>query len=110
MSVPLPVVVRTSDEKVFVIVLGSNFDIYHRQPTHQRNMLAGLKGSHRSEIQVGGRTFSLVASPIVGELGERLGTVVEWLDRTAEVAIEEEVSGIIRAAASAWRHCLPFPD
>lgn len=81
-------------------ILGSNFDIYHRQPTHQRNMLAGLKGSHRSEIQVGGRTFSLVASPIVGELGERLGTVVEWLDRTAEVAIEEEVSGIIRAAAS----------
>lgn len=81
-------------------ILGSSFDIYHREPSRQRSMLAGLKGNHRTQIEVGGRTFSLVASPIVGEQGERLGTVVEWLDRTAEVAIEAEVSGIIRAAAS----------
>ena len=81
-------------------ILGSNFDIYHKQPSHQRNMLAALKTTYRTAMNIGGRYFSLVASPIVNDQGERLGTVVEWLDRTGEVQIENEVSGIISAAAA----------
>ena len=81
-------------------ILGSNFDIYHKQPTHQRNILAALRGIHRTEIAIGGRYFTLVACPIVNNQGERLGTVVEWRDRTAEVLIENEVATIISAAAS----------
>jgi methyl-accepting chemotaxis protein len=80
--------------------LGSNFDIYHKNKAHQRNLLAALKGIRRAQITLGGRTFELVASPIVSERRERLGTAVEWTDRTAEVAVEEEVSGIIAAAAA----------
>ena len=81
-------------------ILGSNFDIYHKNKTHQRNMLAALKGVHRAQITVGGRAFKLVASPILNERNDRLGTVVEWTDRTAEVAVEDEVSTIISAAAA----------
>jgi methyl-accepting chemotaxis protein len=81
-------------------ILGSNFDIYHKNTAHQRNMLAQLNGLHQTQISVGGRTFRLVASPIRNERKERLGTVVEWTDRTAEVAVEEEVSAIIAGAAS----------
>lgn len=80
-------------------ILGSNFDIYHRQPSHQRNMLAALKSPYRTKMVVGGRHFSLVACPIMNERGERLGTAVEWGDRTAEVEIENEVSAIILAAS-----------
>lgn len=81
-------------------ILGSNFNIYHKSAAHQRDLLAGLNSVHRAQIAVGGRVFGLVASPIVNERQERLGTVVEWTDRTAEVAVEEEVGGIISAAAS----------
>ncbi|UCV08849.1 methyl-accepting chemotaxis protein [Dechloromonas denitrificans] len=81
-------------------ILGSNFDLYHQQPSHQRNVLARLTAIHRTEIVIGGRYFSLVASPIVNGRGERLGSVVEWLDRTAEVEIEREVAGIISAAVA----------
>jgi methyl-accepting chemotaxis protein len=81
-------------------ILGSNFDTYHKSAGHQRNLLAGLKGMHRTQILIGGHTFNLVASPIINERNERLGTVVEWTDRTAEVAIEEEVAGIIAAAGN----------
>ncbi len=81
-------------------ILGSSFDIYHKNPAHQRNLLGSLKSVHRTEITVGGRHFSLVACPIVSDTGERLGTAVEWRDRTAEVNIEQEVAGIISAAAS----------
>ena len=81
-------------------ILGSNFDIYHKQPSHQRNMLGALRSIYRTEICVGGRHFSLVACPITSAHGDRLGTVVEWRDRTTEVQIENDVAGIIGAAAS----------
>ena len=81
-------------------ILGANFDLYHKNPAHQKNLLGSLQGVHRTEISVGGRTFSLVASPITNERHERLGAVVEWRDRTAEVAIEQEVGDIITAAGA----------
>jgi methyl-accepting chemotaxis protein len=37
-------------------ILGSSFDIYHRNPAHQRNVL-GAQSVHRTEINVGGRYF-----------------------------------------------------
>jgi methyl-accepting chemotaxis protein len=79
-------------------VLGSNFDRFHRNPSHQRNLLGALRATHRVEILVGGRTFLLVANPIVVGQNERIGTVVEWLDRTAEAALEKEVAEVISAA------------
>ena len=81
-------------------VLGSNFDRYHRSPAHQRGVLAGLKSTHRAEILLGGRTFTLVANPIATAEGERIGTVVEWRDRTDEVAVELQVNDVISAAAA----------
>ena len=80
-------------------IVGSNFDIYHKQTSHQRNILGALSTSHRAEVLVGGRTFALVANPIINAERQRLGTVVEWRDRTAEVKIEGDVSEIIHAAA-----------
>ena len=79
-------------------LIGANFDIFHRHPTHQRNLLAGLRGPHRVQINVGGRTFSLIASPILDAQGTRIGSVAEWKDRTEEVAVEAEVAGIVKGA------------
>jgi len=79
-------------------VLGSNIDIFHKNPAHQRNMVGNLTSTYSTEIVVGGRTFGLVANPINNEAGERLGTVVEWNDRTEEVAVEKEVDSIIESA------------
>ncbi len=76
-------------------VRGSNIDIFHKNPGHQRNVLAALRSTHRAQISVGGRTFALVANPIFGAAGERLGTVVEWADRTQELAIEKELQNML---------------
>ncbi|PXX38015.1 methyl-accepting chemotaxis protein [Aquitalea magnusonii] len=79
-------------------VLGSSMDIFHRNPAHQRDLLANLRSTYKAEIAVGGRHFSLTANPVFGSEGERLGTVVEWKDRTGEVLIEKEVEAIVSAA------------
>nr|WP_293765034.1 methyl-accepting chemotaxis protein [uncultured Aquitalea sp.] len=74
-------------------------DIFHRNPAHQRELLANLRGTYRAQIAVGGRHFSLVANPVFDTEGVRLGSVVEWKDRTLEVDIEQEVASIVNAAA-----------
>ncbi len=80
-------------------LMGANIDIFHKNPAHQRGMLEKLNTTHIGQIVVGGRTFRLIANPIVVE-GERIGTVVEWADRTAEVAIEGEIDAMVEAASS----------
>jgi len=42
----------------------------------------------------------LIANPIADGNGKRLGTVIEWLDRTLEVNAEKEVRAIVGAAAA----------
>ena len=71
-------------------VIGTNIDTFHKNPAHQRGMLASLKGTHKTNLEIGGRKFFLIVNPILGEKGERLGTVVEWQDQTAMLAAREK--------------------
>ncbi|MEQ1439303.1 methyl-accepting chemotaxis protein [Fontimonas sp. SYSU GA230001] len=79
---------------------GAKIDMFHKNPEHQARLLATLRETYRTQISVGGRTFALTAAPIINEAGERLGSVVEWKDRTAEVAVEAEVGSIVQSAAN----------
>ena len=81
-------------------LVGQNIDIFHKNPAHQRDMLAHLQATHRTQIRVGNLHFGLIANPILDSHGKRLGTVVEWFDRTAEVNVESEVAAIVAAAAA----------
>ena len=80
-------------------LIGQNIDVFHKNPAHQRGLLGGLRSTHRAQIPVGSLNFSLSASPILDASGTRVGTVVEWADRTQEVATEKEVADLVQAAA-----------
>jgi len=79
-------------------VLGSNIDIYHRNPDHQRRILETFMGEHSAELTIGGRFFRHVSNPVFNEKGDRLGSVVEWSDLTDAKKVEDEVQGIVNAA------------
>ena len=81
-------------------LVGSNIDIFHKHPPHQRGLLDGLRGSHRAQITVGGHVMRQIINPVNDADGKRVGYVVEWADRTIEVQIEKEVSELIAAASS----------
>ncbi len=81
-------------------LMGTCIDSFHKNPAHQRGMLKSLNATFRTQIVVGGRTMALIANPVLSESGERLGSVVEWNDRTLEVATEKEVGGISQAAVN----------
>lgn len=75
-------------------IIGSNIDVFHKNPAHQRTMLKDLRSTHRTDLRIGGRHFSLLVTPIIDQKGSRTGTVVEWQDRTEQVRLklrEEEI-------------------
>ena len=78
-------------------LVGENIDVFHKNPAHQRSMVSGLVSTFSSEIEVGGRTFGLIANPITVD-ENRIGTVVEWIDRTDEVSIEKDIDKMVSAA------------
>lgn len=81
-------------------LMGTNMDVFHKNPAHQRRVLEALSGTYKAEILIGGRTLVVTANPVMSTQGERRGTVVEWQDRTIEVAVEKEVENIVQAAQS----------
>lgn len=85
-------------------LIGNNIDIFHKNPAHQRTMLANLTSTHNAEISVGGRLFHLTVSPVSDEDGKRIGTVVEWQDlteiRKQEAYILRVKSALDRASAN----------
>ncbi|PCI32054.1 MAG: diguanylate cyclase [Alphaproteobacteria bacterium] len=81
-------------------LIGTNIDVFHKNPAHQRGMMQNLTTTIDSNIKVGIFDFNLVVNPVTGDDGERLGTVVEWKDMTQELAIEAEINGVVDAAAA----------
>ena len=63
-------------------LIGQNIDIFHKNPAHQKAMLAGLTSTHTSSISVGRLNFRLTLTPLYDQSGVNIGTVVEWLDQT----------------------------
>ena len=73
-------------------------DMFHKNPAHQRGIINNITSTYQGKAEVAGRSFTVIATPIIHD-GRRLGTVVEWRDRTAEIQMEREVDAMILAAS-----------
>ncbi|MCP3474292.1 PAS domain-containing methyl-accepting chemotaxis protein [Bradyrhizobium sp. CCGUVB1N3] len=83
-------------------LIGSNIDIFHKNPSHQRRMLEALNSKHRATIKIGQWSFDLVATPLKHPDGRRAGTAVEWADasiRLQNLNFEAQAAAISRAQA-----------
>jgi len=79
-------------------LLGANIDQFHINPNHQIQILENLADTYESELKIGDITMKIIANPVMSEDGTRLGTAVEWTDRTQEVAVEKEIDSLVDAA------------
>ena len=76
------------------------FPIYqfYLEPERQKVLFNNLTSAHKSTEYIGERVFSITSSPIVVDQ-TRVGTVLEWTDRTDEVNIEKEIDDLVQSAA-----------
>ncbi len=82
-------------------LIGSNIDIFHKDPSHQRRMLAALDRPHEATIRVGKRVFDLLVTPL-SDGGQRIGFVVEWADaqeRLLNLDFSSQIAAISRSQA-----------
>lgn len=81
-------------------LIGTNIDVFHKAPSHQRQILDQLTSEYRSEVSVQDLTFSLVINPIFNDDGSRLGTSVEWADLTLlkQQQLQERVNARMKVA------------
>jgi methyl-accepting chemotaxis protein len=77
---------------------GSNIDIFHKNPAHQRAMLDKLTSSHRSVLKIAGLDLAVTVNPVINQANECIGFVAEWTDRALEVILEQEISNVVMSA------------
>ncbi len=63
---------------------GQNIDVFQIFPSHKPNLIKELKDSCSSTISIGEVDLHINVTPVYGENKERLGTVIEWQDQTAQ--------------------------
>jgi methyl-accepting chemotaxis protein len=64
-------------------IMGACIDIFHKDPSHQRRMLADPKNlPHRADISVGPLRFSLSVSATYDARGHYSGNILEWAEIT----------------------------
>ncbi|BAP55247.1 methyl-accepting chemotaxis protein [Thioploca ingrica] len=80
-------------------LLGKNLDTFHKNPTYQRQILAQLADTRRARVTIGELTLDHIITPVFNKNGERLGIVIEFNNRTLEIATEQEINAVIHAAS-----------
>ncbi|HXH85192.1 MAG TPA: methyl-accepting chemotaxis protein, partial [Nitrospira sp.] len=81
-------------------VVGSNVDIFHKNPTYQRKILSNDKNLPvRAKIQIGPETADLLVSAIYDQNKNYLGPMVTWEVVTEKVKEIYEVFSSVRKTA-----------
>ena len=79
-------------------ILGSSFDVFHKNPHHQRKLLADPSNlPHRAKIQVGPEVLDLKVSAIRDKDGNYIGPMLTWAVVTAQVKLADEFESTIGA-------------
>lgn len=79
-------------------IVGSNMDIFHKNPAHQRAMVSALTQPYTAELKIDALILRLTVVPIL-QASHRLGYVVEWMDVTEQRHIEHELATTIEQAS-----------
>jgi methyl-accepting chemotaxis protein len=76
---------------------GSPLEVLSADPSGERRTLDALSGTDARERHCGSLTFRTVSSPVIDASGKRIGTVMEWTDRTQEIGVEKEMQSMLTA-------------
>lgn len=81
-------------------IIGTKAYQLAKDQSSQKTSLANLKKTSRDEFIAGSHSFVTITNPITDSSGTRLGTVMEWVDRSNEASVEREIDSVIDAAAA----------
>jgi methyl-accepting chemotaxis protein len=78
-------------------VVGASIDVFHKNPAHQRGMLATAANlPHRARIRLGPETLDLLATAVMDSQGRYMGPMLTWTVVTKQVAEEARIARLLR--------------
>ena len=76
-------------------IVGSNLDIFHKDPSYQRGILGSEANlPRRANIKVGPETLDLLVSPIRDKDGNHIGAMATWEVITEKLRLENEMAQV----------------
>ena len=102
--------------------MGQNIDQFHKNPSHQRHVLAELKSTMESSVSIGDLNFKLTLTPLFDQSNRNIGTMVEWVDQSellikttmlnvlnnAQAVVEMNADGVVENANDKFQEILGF--
>ena len=83
-------------------LVGASIDVFHKNPAHQRRLLADPKNlPHTAEIKVGPETLSLLVSAIHNSRGEYVGPMLTWEIITERLAAKKREEDMLTETTQA---------
>ncbi|BBP44852.1 hypothetical protein THMIRHAS_02250 [Thiosulfatimonas sediminis] len=76
-------------------VVGSNMDIFHKNPAHQRKMVQALMEPWQGNLKVSDLILELTVVPIIRH-NQKAGYVVEWLDKTNQIKNINDITRVLK--------------
>ncbi len=80
-------------------VVNGNVGMFYADQQAALARLRNLTSVAHSRLEMGGRLFDLITTPVILPGGERLGSVGQWSDVTEQVAAEKQIAHLVQAAA-----------
>ncbi|HJL40857.1 MAG TPA: methyl-accepting chemotaxis protein [Myxococcales bacterium LLY-WYZ-16_1] len=82
-------------------LVGTCIDIFHKDPAHQRGMLADRRNlPHSTTITVGPLKFAITVSAVTDKEGNYVGNTMEWDDVTLLRKAEDQIKSLIDEASA----------
>jgi methyl-accepting chemotaxis protein len=81
-------------------LFGVSLDQLLVNQNEQREIIANTSESSSTTLQYGNYTLTVVCNAVFDKDGKRLGTAIEWTDRTQELAVQKEVQQAVKQASA----------
>ena len=79
---------------------GNKLSTLFTNPQDASTFDAAVRSGETVDMEIQGRKLRLLARPVHDDAGKPIGRITQWIDRTDEIASEQEVSAIVAAAAN----------
>lgn len=92
-------------------IVGGSYDVFHKNPEHQRRMLSNERNlPHRAIINVGKEKLDLYVTAVISDRGEYVGPMVTWDVVTEKLKLEQDIEDqtLLLAALSKAQATIEF--
>ncbi|AGX87158.1 methyl-accepting chemotaxis protein [Candidatus Symbiobacter mobilis] len=78
---------------------GNKLSSLFKEPDHAIRFEQSVRTGAATDLKVGGHMLRIMTSPVHDSSGQPIGHITQWLDRTDEIASEQELDDMVNAAS-----------